>query len=49
MAAWLTTARCATKLPAAIGGKPVLALDHRLDVTELIAELVGRLATRAGE
>ena len=43
--AWLTTARCATKLPAAIGGRPVLALDHRLDVTDL----VGHLATRAGE
>jgi tetraacyldisaccharide 4'-kinase len=42
---WLTTARCATKLPAAIGGRPVLALDHRLDV----ADLVGHLATRAGE
>lgn len=43
--AWLTTARCATKLPGAIGGRPVLALDHRVDV----AALVGHLATRAGE
>jgi tetraacyldisaccharide 4'-kinase len=42
--AWLTTARCATKLPGAIGGRPVLALQHRVDV----AELVSRLATRAG-
>jgi len=33
--AWLTTARCAVKLPAAIGGAPVLALDHRLDVASL--------------
>jgi tetraacyldisaccharide-1-P 4'-kinase len=43
--AWLTTARCAVKLPAAIGGRPVLALRHRVDV----AELVRRLATGAGE
>jgi tetraacyldisaccharide 4'-kinase len=42
--AWLTTARCATKLPADIGGRPVLALDHRVDVTALVA----RLATDAG-
>jgi tetraacyldisaccharide 4'-kinase len=42
--AWLTTARCATKLPAHIGGHPVLALDHRVDVTDLVA----RIATDAG-
>jgi tetraacyldisaccharide 4'-kinase len=42
--AWLTTARCATKLPATIGRRPVLALHHHVDV----AELVSRLATRAG-
>lgn len=37
--AWLTTARCAVKLPAAIGGAPVLALDHRLDVASLFERL----------
>jgi tetraacyldisaccharide 4'-kinase len=37
--AWLTTARCAVKLPAAIGGAPVLVLDHRLDVAPLRARL----------
>ncbi len=37
--AWLTTARCAVKLPAAIGAAPVLALDHRLDVASLCARL----------
>ncbi len=37
--AWLTTARCAVKLPAAIGGAPVLALDHRLDVASLYERL----------
>jgi tetraacyldisaccharide 4'-kinase len=42
--AWLTTARCATKLPADIGGRPVLALDHRVEVTALVA----RIATDAG-
>ena len=34
---WLTTARCAVKLPAAIEGAPVLALEHRLDVAPLCA------------
>lgn len=43
--AWLTTARCATRLPAEIGGAPVLALEHRLEV----GELVRRLATQAGD
>lgn len=43
--AWLTTARCATKVPARVGGRPVLALQHHVDV----AELVSWLATRAGE
>ena len=37
--AWLTTARCAVKLPAAIGGAPVLVLDHRIDVAPLCARL----------
>lgn len=35
VAAWLTTARCAVKLPAMIGRAPVLALDHRLQVGAL--------------
>jgi len=30
--AWLTTAKCATKLGATLHGAPVLALDHRLDL-----------------
>ncbi|MDI1477415.1 tetraacyldisaccharide 4'-kinase [Polyangium sp. y55x31] len=37
--AWLTTARCATKLPPRLGGAPVLALDHRIDVSPLLARL----------
>jgi hypothetical protein len=37
--AWLTTARCATKLPDAIGGRPVLALDHRVEVDALVERL----------
>jgi tetraacyldisaccharide 4'-kinase len=32
---WLTTARCATKLPPAIGGRPVSWLDHDVDVAAL--------------
>jgi tetraacyldisaccharide 4'-kinase len=37
--AWLTTARCAVKLPAAIGGAPVLVLDHAIDTEPLCARL----------
>lgn len=37
--AWLTTARCATKLPAQIGGAPVLILDHRLEIAALVGAL----------
>lgn len=37
--AWLTTRRCATKLPARLGSAPVLALDHRVDVSGLVARL----------
>ncbi|MEP7122804.1 MAG: tetraacyldisaccharide 4'-kinase [Byssovorax sp.] len=37
--AWLTTARCAVKLPAAIGGAPVLVLQHAIDVAPLAARL----------
>ena len=36
---WVTTARCATKLPAALGGAPVLALDHRIDAIALMERL----------
>lgn len=37
--AWLTTARCAVKLPAALGGAPVLVLQHHLEVAPLCARL----------
>jgi tetraacyldisaccharide 4'-kinase len=37
---WLTTARCATKLPTRVGGVPVLTLGHRLSAGRLAA-LVG--------
>jgi tetraacyldisaccharide 4'-kinase len=36
---WLTTARCATKLPPELWGSPVLALDHRIDVAPLLPRL----------
>jgi len=42
--AWLTTARCATKLPVRIGGAPVLALDHHVDAVPLVDRL--RFAAR---
>jgi tetraacyldisaccharide-1-P 4'-kinase len=44
---WLTTARCAVKLPDRLGGAPVLALEHRVDVRALIARLVAGPAVRA--
>jgi tetraacyldisaccharide 4'-kinase len=34
--AWLTTERCAVKLPENLGGREVLALEHRLDVEALV-------------
>ncbi|UQA62585.1 tetraacyldisaccharide 4'-kinase [Polyangium aurulentum] len=37
--AWLTTARCATKLPPRFGGAPVLALEHSVDVGPLLPRL----------
>jgi len=36
---WLTTTRCATKLPARIGRAVVLALRHRVDVGPLVERL----------
>ncbi len=38
--AWLTTARCAVKLPARIGPAPVLVLTHEVDVAPLWARVV---------
>ncbi len=37
--AWLTTERCATKLPDAIGLAPVFALRHVVDVAALVPRL----------
>lgn len=37
--AWLTTERCAVKLPANLGGREVLALEHRLDLDGLLERL----------
>lgn len=36
---WLTTARCAVKLPAQLGAAPVLALEHTLVLDALIERL----------
>jgi tetraacyldisaccharide 4'-kinase len=36
---WVTTGRCATKLPAALGEAPVLTLDHRIDAIALMDRL----------
>ena len=44
---WLTTARCAVKLPDRLGGAPVLALEHRVDVHALVARLTAGPALRA--
>jgi len=40
--AWLTTSRCATKLPPRLGGAPVLALEHHVDVRPLLPRLSSR-------
>jgi tetraacyldisaccharide 4'-kinase len=37
--AWLTTPRCATKLPGTLGGAPVWPLVTELDVRALVARL----------
>ena len=39
---WLTTSRCATKLPRSVHGRPVLALDHRLDPGALVRAITPR-------
>lgn len=41
--AWLTTGRCATKLPAWLGGAPVLSLVHEVDVGSVAQRLCDRL------
>ena len=47
--AWLTTARCATKLPPRLGGAPVLVLEHHVDVRPLLGRLVlARSRARGG-
>jgi tetraacyldisaccharide 4'-kinase len=51
--AWLTTSRCATKLPPRLFGAPVLVLEHHVDVRPLLTRLerLDRLVatqTRAG-
>jgi tetraacyldisaccharide 4'-kinase len=41
--AWLTTGRCATKLPAWLAGAPVLSLVHEVDVRLVAQRLLNRL------
>jgi tetraacyldisaccharide-1-P 4'-kinase len=36
--AWLTTPKCAVKLPTSVAGAPVLALDHRLDLPKALVD-----------
>lgn len=43
--AWVTTARCATKLPPRLGDAPVLALAHRLEVGALAAAVASHTGT----
>lgn len=38
---WLTTARCAVKLPASIHGAPVLAIEHAVDAAPLVDAIDG--------
>jgi tetraacyldisaccharide 4'-kinase len=41
---WLTTTKCATKLPPSLWGAPVYALDHRVDIAPLarLLRAIGR-------
>jgi len=36
--AWLTTPKCAVKLPPVIGGSPVFVLDHRVEVPDALVD-----------
>jgi tetraacyldisaccharide 4'-kinase len=45
---WLTTGKCATKLPAFIGGAPVLALDHAVRIPESLLAWADALFPSAG-
>jgi len=47
VSAWLTTGRCATKLPAHLGGAPVLSLVHHVDVCPLLPRLRALLGSRS--
>jgi tetraacyldisaccharide-1-P 4'-kinase len=38
--AWLTTGKCATKLPEVLGGAPVLVLDHTLRLSDRLVDWV---------
>ncbi|MFO0760205.1 MAG: tetraacyldisaccharide 4'-kinase, partial [Byssovorax sp.] len=38
---WLTTGRCAVKLPPRLAGAPILALDHQLDIGVLADRMHG--------
>jgi hypothetical protein len=45
---WLTTGKCATKLPMAIAGAPVLTLDHRVRIPESLLAWADDLFPSAG-
>jgi tetraacyldisaccharide 4'-kinase len=38
--AWLTTGKCATKLPATLAGAPILVLDHAVGLSERLVSWV---------
>jgi tetraacyldisaccharide 4'-kinase len=41
--AWLTTGKCATKLPPALAGAPILALEHALRLSDRLIDWVASL------
>jgi tetraacyldisaccharide 4'-kinase len=43
--AWLTTGKCATKLPAVLAGAPVLVLDHALRLSDRLVDWVLALSS----
>ncbi|HEY3592563.1 MAG TPA: hypothetical protein VGL13_01775, partial [Polyangiaceae bacterium] len=41
---WITTEKCATNLPASIGGAPVFALRHELELPSNLLRFVAPVA-----
>jgi tetraacyldisaccharide-1-P 4'-kinase len=45
---WLTTPKCALKLPPKVAGAPVFVLDHRIELPKTLVDWVLSKGARAG-